>query len=168
MSWRAIVGGPRSNLWPWMSSTSAVIIMPIQDVIAHKDIGAGKSLNAVAYSKTSWTILSKQTRKKEKENKDRENSFINFGHKRVPARPRWSINEDSSHEIRQPAILAVSKWLWSSATGWGAANSLRCSILLCIMLIVMAPMTHINVPTILILVYMQFRSTLSNLHERSN
>lgn len=44
-------GQPVSSLCCWSSSTIAVRNTPIKEVIAHMEIGAGKVLNAVAYTK---------------------------------------------------------------------------------------------------------------------
>ena len=43
-----IRGQPTSTLWFRTNSTIAVIITPINDVMAHRDIGAGKSPKVVA------------------------------------------------------------------------------------------------------------------------
>lgn len=67
----------------------------------------------------------------------------------------------------QPATFSLSNILVVDGEGEeiSVSSSKYGLAALCEMLIVTAPITHINVPNIFTLLYMQLKSTFSNLHK---
>lgn len=69
---------------------------------------------------------------------------------------------------KQPMIFCMSNTLpVAGGDNWLSLVVGSACMVLCMMLMVTAPVTHINVPTILTRLYMQLSFTFSNLHQNA-